>query len=115
LHLDIEKSIKFFEKHAPTLAMIYEFMGAEEFDKFIQNNLQVGKRKMGARHRAILSNAKALGFTFGVGVASFLLFLLKLRRSQVVLVVLLLFLLVLNFSKNSRSILLTLRHLSKLI
>ena len=73
LHLDIEKSIKFFEKHAPTLAMIYEFMGAEQFDKFIQNNLQVGRRKMGVRHRAILSNAKALGFTFGVGLASFLL------------------------------------------
>jgi len=73
LHLDIEKSIKFFEKHAPTLAMIYEFMGAEQFDKFIHHNLQVGKRKMGARHRAILSNAKALGFTFGVGLASFVL------------------------------------------
>jgi hypothetical protein len=73
LHLDIEKSIKFFEKHAPTLAMIYEFMGAEQFDKFIQTNLQVGKRKMGVRHRAILSNAKALGFTFGVGLVSFLL------------------------------------------
>jgi hypothetical protein len=73
LHLDIEKSIKFFEKHAPTLAMIYEFMGAEQFDKFIQSNLQAGKRKMGVRHRAILSNAKALGFTFGVGLASFVL------------------------------------------
>jgi len=73
LHLDIEKSIKFFEKHAPTLAMIYEFMGAEQFDKFIQNNLQVGRRKMGVRHRAILSNAKALGFSFGVGLASFVL------------------------------------------
>jgi hypothetical protein len=73
LHLDIEKSIKFFEKHAPTLAMIYEFMGAEQFDKFIQTNLQAGKRKMGVRHRAILSNAKALGFTFGVGLASFIL------------------------------------------
>jgi hypothetical protein len=72
LHLDIEKSIKFFEKHAPTLAMIYEFMGADKFDKFIENNLQVGKRKMGARHRAILSNAKALGFTVAVGLASFL-------------------------------------------
>jgi hypothetical protein len=71
LHLDIDKSIKFFEKHAPTLAMIYEFMGAEQFDKFIQTNLQAGKRKMGVRHRAILSNAKALGFTFGVGLASF--------------------------------------------
>jgi hypothetical protein len=73
LHLDIEKSIKFFEKHAPTLAMIYEFMGAEQFDKFMESNLQIGKRKMGSRHRAILSNAKALGFTFGVGVATFLL------------------------------------------
>jgi hypothetical protein len=73
LHLDIEKSIKFFEKHAPTLAMIYEFMGAEQFDRFIQNNLQVGKRKMGVRHRAILSNAKALGFIFGVGLASIVL------------------------------------------
>lgn len=73
LHLDIEKSIKFFEKHAPTLAMIHEFMGSEQFDKFIQANLQVGKRKMGARHRAILSNAKFLGFSLGVGLASFLL------------------------------------------
>jgi hypothetical protein len=73
LHLDIEKSIKFFEKHAPTLAMIYEFMGAEQFNKFIETNLQVGKRKMGARHRAILSNAKFLGFSLGVGLAGFLL------------------------------------------
>jgi len=73
LHLDIEKSIKFFEKHAPTLAMIYEFMGAEKFDKFIETNLQIGKLKMGSRHRAILSNAQALGFTFGVGLATFLL------------------------------------------
>jgi hypothetical protein len=73
LHLDIEKSIKFFEKHAPTLAMIHEFMGSEQFDKFIQTNLQVGKRKMGARHRAILSNAKFLGFSLGVSLASFLL------------------------------------------
>ncbi|HEY0057337.1 MAG TPA: replication initiation factor domain-containing protein [Pedobacter sp.] len=70
LHLDIEKSIKFFEKHAPTLAMIFEFMGPEEFDKFIKNNLQVGKRKMGVRHNAILSNAKALGFSFSVGTAA---------------------------------------------
>jgi hypothetical protein len=53
--------------------MIYEFMGSEQFDKFIQANLQVGKRKMGARHRAILSNAKFLGFSLGVGLASFLL------------------------------------------
>jgi len=73
LHLDIQKSIKFFEKHAPTLAMIYEFMGAEQFDKFIQSNLQVGKRKMGFRHHAMLSNAKFLGFTFTVGLASFVL------------------------------------------
>ncbi len=53
--------------------MIHEFMGAEQFDKFIETNLQVGKRKMGARHRAILSNAKFLGFSLGVGLASFLL------------------------------------------
>lgn len=61
LHLDIEKSIRFFEKHAPTLAMIHEFMGDEKFDKFIASNLAVGKRKMNFRHRAILSNAKFLG------------------------------------------------------
>jgi len=73
LHLDIEKSIKFFEKHAPTLAMIHEFMGAQEFDKFIETNLAAGQRKMNSRHRAILSNAKFLGFGFGVGLASFLL------------------------------------------
>ena len=73
LHLDIEKSIKFFEKHAPTLAMIYEFMGAQEFDKFIEMNLAAGKRKMNSRHRAILSNAKFLGFGLGVGLTSFLL------------------------------------------
>jgi hypothetical protein len=75
LHLDIEKSIKFFEKHAPTLAMIHEFMGDQKFDKFIETNLAAGKRKMNSRHRAILSNAKFLGFGFGVGLASFLLLL----------------------------------------
>lgn len=73
LHLDIEKSIRFFEKHAPTLAMIHEFMGSEEFDKFIQTNLAAGKRKINFRHRAILSNAKFLGFGFGFGLVSFLL------------------------------------------
>jgi hypothetical protein len=75
LHLDIEKSIKFFEKHAPTLAMIHQFMGPLEFDKFIQSNLAAGKRKMNSRHRTILSNAKFLGFGFGVGLVTFLLFL----------------------------------------
>jgi hypothetical protein len=75
LRLDIEKSIRFFEKHAPTLAMIHQFMGPQEFDKFIQSNLAAGKRKMNSRHRAILSNAKFLGFGFGVGLATFLLFL----------------------------------------
>ena len=69
LHLDIEKSIRFFEKHAPTFAMLQEFMGADEFDKFVRINLAAGKLRMNSRHRTILSNAKF----FGVGLAIFLM------------------------------------------
>jgi len=69
LHLDIEKSIAFIEKHAATLAMLNEFMGDDKYDDFMNKNLEVGKLKMAYRHRAILSNAKALG----VGFALFLL------------------------------------------
>jgi hypothetical protein len=70
LRLDIEKSIRFFEKHAPTFAMLQEFMGPDEFDKFVRINLAAGKLRMNSRHRTILSNAKF----FGVGLAIFLLF-----------------------------------------
>lgn len=69
LHLDIEKSIRFFEKHAPTFAMLQEFMGVDEFDKFVRINLAAGKLRMNYRHRTILSNAKF----FGVGMTIFLM------------------------------------------
>ena len=66
LHLDIEKSIAFIERHAATLAMLNEFMGDEKYDEFMDKNLEVGKLKMAYRHWAILSNAKALGVGFAL-------------------------------------------------
>lgn len=71
LHLDIEKSIAFIQRHSATFAMIQEFMGAEHYQEFMDKNLEVGKFKMGFRHRAILSNAKF----FAVGLGTFLLFM----------------------------------------
>ncbi|MEG5044619.1 replication initiation factor domain-containing protein [Microcoleus sp. B4-C1] len=67
LHLDIERSIAFIEKHCATLAMVEEFMGSERFDKFMRSMLAAGKLRMKPRHRTILENAKFLGVTaFGV-------------------------------------------------
>jgi len=74
LHLDIDRSIAFIEKHAATFAMIHEYMGDERYQEFMDKNLKVGKLKMGSRHRAILSNVNffALG---AVGLATFILFM----------------------------------------
>ena len=76
LHLDIDRSIAFIEKHAATFAMIYEHMGEKRYQEFMDNNLKIGKFKMGSRHRAILSNANffALG---AVGLATFLFFMVQ--------------------------------------
>lgn len=69
LHLDIEKSIAFVQRHAATLAMIAQFMGSDRYDEFMNKNLEAGKLRMASRHRSILSNAKACG----VALALFLL------------------------------------------
>lgn len=73
LHLDIDRSIAFIAKHAPTFAMLQEYMGEERYQKFMDDNVKVGKLKMGKRHRSLISNANffALG---AVGLTSFLLF-----------------------------------------
>jgi Replication initiation factor len=63
LHLDIERSIAFIERHCATLAMVEEFMGAERYDKFMSAMLAAGKLRMKPRHRRILDNAKFLGVT----------------------------------------------------
>ncbi|MEG4501580.1 replication initiation factor domain-containing protein [Microcoleus sp. F10-C6] len=63
LHLDIERSIAFIERHCATLAMVEEFMGSERFDKFMRSMLAAGKLRMKPRHRSILENAKFLGVT----------------------------------------------------
>ncbi|MEG4172435.1 MULTISPECIES: replication initiation factor domain-containing protein [unclassified Microcoleus] len=63
LHLDIERSIAFIEKHCATFAMVQEFMGPEKFDKFMRSQLAAGKLRMKPRHRTILENAKFLGVT----------------------------------------------------
>jgi len=63
LHLDIERSIAFIERHCATLAMVEEFMGSERFDKFMRSMLAAGKLRMKPRHRSILHNAKFLGVT----------------------------------------------------
>jgi len=60
LHLDIERSIAFLEKHAATLAMVEEYMGSERFDKFMRSLLSAGKLNMKPRHRRLIENARAL-------------------------------------------------------
>jgi hypothetical protein len=63
LHLDVERSIAFIEKHCATFAMVEEFMGSERFDKFMLTMLAAGNLRMKPRHRTILENAKFLGVT----------------------------------------------------
>lgn len=72
-HLDIERSIAFIERHSATFAMIREYMGVPEFDKFISSLLVTGKNKMKFRHYSLLKNAKLLGST----AALFLLFFMS--------------------------------------
>ncbi|MEG3842930.1 replication initiation factor domain-containing protein [Microcoleus sp. herbarium14] len=67
LHLDIEKSIAFIERHCATLAMVEEFMGVERYDKFMRSQLAAGKLRMRPRHRIILKAAQFLGVT-AVGI-----------------------------------------------
>jgi len=61
LHLDIERSIAFIEKHCATFAMVEEFMSSNRFDKFMRSTLAAGKLRMKPRHRTILENARFLG------------------------------------------------------
>jgi Replication initiation factor len=63
LHLDIERSLAFIERHCATLAMVEEFMGTDRYDKFMFSMLAAGKHRMKPRHRRILDNAKFLGVT----------------------------------------------------
>lgn len=63
LHLDIEKSILFIQRHCATLAMIEEFMGHERYTKFMDSQLAAGKLRMKPRHRTILKSAQFLGVT----------------------------------------------------
>lgn len=63
MHLDIERSVAFIERHCATLAMVEEFMGSECFDKFMRSMLAAGKLRMKPRHRNMLLNAKFLGLT----------------------------------------------------
>src|SRR4028118_514250 len=62
-HLDIERSIAFIERHSATFAMIREYMGVSEFDKFMSKIFVNGKNKMKFRHYSLLKNAKLLGST----------------------------------------------------
>lgn len=71
LELDIHRSIAFVERHAPTLAMIEEFMGSDCFDDFMRSTLAAGRLKMKSRHRIMIKNAKFLGATV---LALFLIF-----------------------------------------
>jgi len=63
LHLDIERSIAFVQRHSATLAMLHEFMGEEKYQKFMDNNLRSGKLRMKSRHRRLIENAQFLGAT----------------------------------------------------
>ena len=63
LHLDIEKSIAFVQKHGATFAMLEEFMGIEKYQEFMQSVLAAGKLRMKPRHHSIIANARFLGVT----------------------------------------------------
>ena len=63
LHLDIERSIAFIQKHSATYAMLEEFMGSEKYDKFMRSVLAAGKLRMKPRHRSMIENARFLGLT----------------------------------------------------
>jgi hypothetical protein len=56
--LDIERSIEFIERHGPTLAMIREYLGPDNFAEFIKNTLRTGKLKMKSRHFNTIAAAK---------------------------------------------------------
>jgi hypothetical protein len=63
LNLDIERSIGFVERHAPTFSMIEEFMGSDRFAEFMSSTLESGRYKMKSRHRTMINNARLLGLT----------------------------------------------------
>jgi hypothetical protein len=69
LKLDIERSIRFINRHAPTLAMLYEFFGDEQFEEFLKTTLDTGKLKLKSRHRNMIAVAKF--FTVFVLLATF--------------------------------------------
>jgi len=66
LHLDIERSIAFVQRHSATFAMLHEFMGEEKYQKFMDNNLRSGKFRMKSRHRRLIENAKFLVTAAGI-------------------------------------------------
>lgn len=72
LHLDIERSIAFIQKHSATYAMLEEFMGSEKYDKFMRAVLSAGKLRMKPRHRSLIDNARFFGVT-AVGIFFILL------------------------------------------
>ncbi|MEG4641293.1 replication initiation factor domain-containing protein, partial [Microcoleus sp. Aus8_D4] len=63
LHLDIERSIAFVQRHSATFAMLEEFMGSEKYERFMQSVLAAGKLRIKPRHRSIIANARFLGVT----------------------------------------------------
>jgi len=58
LHLDIDRSIAFIQRHSATYAMLHEFMGEEKYQDFMQSVLASGKLRMKSRHRRLIENAR---------------------------------------------------------
>jgi len=71
LHLDIERSIAFIQRHSATFAMLHEFMGEEKYQEFMDNNLRSGKLRMKSRHRRLIENAR-----FFIPIAAGIFFIL---------------------------------------
>lgn len=72
--LDIERSVRFIERHGPTLAMLCEFFGPEKFNEFLAATLDSGKLKMKSRHRNTIAAAKffaAFVLLVGFGLPAF--------------------------------------------
>ncbi|MDB9510466.1 replication initiation factor domain-containing protein [Kamptonema animale CS-326] len=61
IELDIERSNRFFKRHAPTLASIHSYLGEEKFGIWLERILYSGRNRMKRRHLRMVYVAQYLG------------------------------------------------------
>lgn len=61
IELDIERSNRFFKRHAPTLASIHSYLGEEKFRVWLERILYSGRNRMKRRHLRMVYVAQYLG------------------------------------------------------